>query len=67
MRSCKRLKNINSVSGKLGERQVDPMRTVTIARFRKFRLRINRANSLSCLVGIEFVVGRVGMLPLHFA
>src|ERR1700730_12867908 len=33
MRSCKRLKNINSVSGKLGERHVDPLLPVANASF----------------------------------
>src|ERR1700676_1684934 len=33
MRSCKRLKNINSVSGKLGERHIDPYLTLTKVRF----------------------------------
>lgn len=33
MRGCKRLKNINSVSGKLGERQVDPLETVATVCF----------------------------------
>ena len=43
MRGCKRLKNINSVSGKLGERHVDPFLTVTSVSFRgyqKLRLRV---------------------------
>jgi hypothetical protein len=33
MRGCKRLKNINSVSGKLGERHLDPKRRFLIVRF----------------------------------
>jgi hypothetical protein len=33
MRSCKRLKNINSVSGKLRERHVDPKPTVVTVGF----------------------------------
>ena len=38
------------------------------ARFREFQLRIQlRAKTLSCLVGIEFVVRRLGVFPLHFA
>jgi hypothetical protein len=33
MRGCKQLKNINSVSGKLGERHFDPLLPVTTVRF----------------------------------
>src|SRR4029077_7635107 len=34
MRGCKRLKNINAVSGKLGERQSDPGQSVVDGRLR---------------------------------
>jgi hypothetical protein len=34
MRGCKRLKNTNSVSGKLGERQLDPSETFASGYFR---------------------------------
>src|ERR1700738_904913 len=37
MRSCKRLKNINSVSGKLRERQIDPLRSVATVGYRQFK------------------------------
>jgi len=33
MRGCKRLKNINAVSGKLGERHLDSKRRFVIVRF----------------------------------
>jgi len=39
MRGCKRLKNINSVSGKLGERQLDPLQPTATGRFGEGSLR----------------------------
>jgi hypothetical protein len=33
MRGCKQLKNINWVSGNLGERQIDPLLPVASGRF----------------------------------
>ena len=45
MRSCKRLKNINSVSGKLGERHIDPFLLVVKDRFGEVQV-ANRTDSL---------------------
>jgi hypothetical protein len=47
MRSCKRLKNINSVSGKLGERQFDPLRTFAGVGYRAVQIAV-RLSKFEC-------------------